>query len=197
MVNQGIRYGQQGKYNDSLNSCTTLIKQFKDSSNEEIQIRVAKAMGNQSATYGLKKDFFTALKSNSTLLETFHSSDNSEIRNIIADSKASIAELALLYEAPEQVLKRVAEAEKNSEDPQNLAVMQFIRFLLDDKSIEEVFIALNAIPTEMKLKWGFEEIKHYLANFEGQKLQQIQAVVRFFEQHKDIEKLRIELGLKS
>ncbi|ATG79134.1 tetratricopeptide repeat protein [Pseudoalteromonas sp. 1_2015MBL_MicDiv] len=197
MLNQGVTYGKQERFEDALNSYASLIEQFKGSLNEEIQIPVASAMFNQSAVYGLKKDFPTALKPHSMLLETFHSSENSEIRNIIADSKASIAELALLYEAPEQVLNRVAEAEKNSEDPQNLAVMQFIRFLLNDKTIEEVFAALTAIPAEMELEWGFREIKDYLANFEGEKLHQIQAVVSFFEQHKDIEKLRIELGLKS
>ncbi|CAM3016034.1 hypothetical protein [Pseudoalteromonas distincta] len=197
MLNQGVAYRKQEKLKDALNSNTSLIEQFKGSLNEEIQIPVASAMFNQSAVYGLKKDFPTALKPHSMLLETFHSSENSEIRNIIAASKANIAELALLYEAAEQVLKRVTEAEKNSEDPQNLAVMQLIRFLLNDKTIEEVFAALAAMPAEMKLTCGFREIKHYLANFEGEKLQQIQAVVSFFEQHKDIEKLRIELGLKS
>ncbi|MFP3617265.1 hypothetical protein SB778_45275, partial [Paraburkholderia sp. SIMBA_050] len=79
-------YGQQDKLEDALSSFKTLIEQFKDSSNEEIQ------------------------------------------KNI-ASSRANIAEQALLYETPEQVLSRVAEAEKYSEDPQLLAVMQFIRFL--------------------------------------------------------------------
>ncbi|MCK8122661.1 hypothetical protein MTF67_14875, partial [Pseudoalteromonas sp. 2CM32C] len=45
MINQGITYGQQSKFDDALNSFITLIEQFKDSSNEEIQIQVAKAMG--------------------------------------------------------------------------------------------------------------------------------------------------------
>ncbi|TMP57105.1 hypothetical protein CWB77_17275, partial [Pseudoalteromonas sp. S1610] len=166
--------------------------------NEEVQIQVAEAMCSQSAVYGLNKDFLTALKSHSMLLEAFHNSENSEIKKIIANSKANIAEQALLYETPEQVLIRVAEAEKYSENPQLLAVMQFIRFLLDDKSIEEVFTALTKIPTEMELKWAFREINDYLTdNFEGIKQQQIQAVVQYFEQHKDIEQLRVELGIKG
>ena len=37
--------------------------------------------------------------------------------------------------------------------------MQFIRFLLDDKTIEEVFTALTKIPTEMDLTWNFSETK--------------------------------------
>jgi len=197
MFNQGIIYDKQEKFEDALNSYASLIEQFKSSSNEEIQIWVAEAMCNHSAVYGLKKDFSTALKSHSMLLETFHNSENSEIKKIIANSKANIAELALLYEASEQVLTRVTEVEELITNQQVLAVMQFIRFLLNDKTIEEVFAALAAIPAEMKLKWSFREIKDYLANFEGQKLQQVQAIVRFFEQHKDIEKLRIELGLKS
>ncbi|MCK8128292.1 tetratricopeptide repeat protein [Pseudoalteromonas sp. 2CM39R] len=198
MYNQGVAYGQQGKLDNELRSYATLIEQFKGSANEEVQIQVAEAMCSQSAVYGLNKDFLTALKSHSMLLEAFHNSENSEIKKIIANSKANIAEQALLYETPEQVLIRVAEAEKYSENPQLLAVMQFIRFLLDDKSIEEVFTALTKIPTEMELKWAFREINDYLTdNFEGIKQQQIQAVVQYFEQHKDIEQLRVELGIKG
>ena len=132
------------------------------------------------------------------LLKQFNSSENNEIKEVIADLHTNIAEQALIYETPEQVLTRVAEAEKYSENPENLAVMQFIRFLLDDKTIEEVFTALNSIPTEMKLAWNFSEIKDYLTdNFEGIKQQQIQAVVQYFEQHKDIEQLGVELGIKG
>ncbi|TMP14828.1 hypothetical protein CWC02_17480, partial [Pseudoalteromonas sp. S2721] len=125
-------------------------------------------------------------------------SSNEEVQKIITNSRANIAELALLYEMPEQVLNRVVEAEKHSDNPENLAVMQFIRFLLDDKTIEEVFTALTRIPTDVKLAWNFSEIKDYLTdNFEGKKQQQIQAVVQYFEQHKDIEQLRVELGIVS
>ena len=198
MYNQGVTYGKQGKSDDALNSYATLIEQFKDSSNEEIQIPVAKAMCSQSAVYCRKKDFPSALKSHSMLLKQFNSSENNEIKEVIADLHTNIAEQALIYETPEQVLTRVAEAEKYSENPENLAVMQFIRFLLDDKTIEEVFTALNSIPTEMKLAWNFSEIKDYLTdNFEGIKQQQIQAVVQYFEQHKDIEQLGVELGIKG
>ncbi|WP_226894561.1 tetratricopeptide repeat protein [Pseudoalteromonas aliena] len=197
-MNQSVTYVRLGRSDDELNSYAALIEQFKDSSNEEIQIEVARAMYNQGITYGQQGKFDDALNSFITLIEHFKGSSNEEFQKTIANSRVNIAEQALLDETPEQVLTLVAEVEKYSENPQHLAVMQFIRFLLDDKSIEEVFIALNAIPTEMKLTWGFREIKDYLTdNFEGEKLQQIQAVVSFFEQHKDIEKLRIELGLKS
>ena len=198
MFNQGATYGKQENFKDALNSYASLIEQFKGSANEEIQIRVAKAMCGQSAVYCQKKDFPSALKSHSILFKQFRSSENNEIKEVIADLQTNIAEQALIYETPEQVLTRVAEAEKYSDNPENLAVMQFIRFLLDDKTIEEVFTALTKIPTEMKLTWNFGEIKDYLTdNFEGIKQQQIQAVVQYFEQHKDIEQLRVELGIKG
>ncbi|MFP3351395.1 tetratricopeptide repeat protein [Pseudoalteromonas sp. SIMBA_153] len=198
LVNQGITYGQQDKLEDALSSFKTLIEQFKASPNEEIQVQVAMAMYNQGVAYGQQDKLEDALSSFKTLIEQFKDSSNEEIQKNIASSRANIAEQALLYETPEQVLSRVAEAEKYSEDPQLLAVMQFIRFLLDDKSIEEVFTALTKIPTEMNLTWNFGEIKDYLTdNFEGIKQQQIQAVVQYFEQHKDIEQLRVELGIKG
>ena len=155
-------------------------------------------MGNQGVTYGQQSKFDDALNSFITLIEQFKGSSNEEIQKTIANSRANIAEQALVYETPEQVLTRVAEAEKYSENPQLLAVMQFIRFLLDDKTIEEVFTALTKIPTEMDLTWNFSEIKDYLTdNFEDIKQQQIQAVVQYFEQHKDIEQLGGELGIKG
>ncbi len=198
MFNQGNTYVQQEKYEDALSSYASLVEQYKYSSIEDIRVEVAKAMFNQTNIYCQRKDFSTALISYSMLLETFHSSENSEVQKTIANLRANIAEQALLYETPKQVLTRVAEAEKYSDNPEILAVMQFIRFLLDDKTIEEVFTALNAIPTEMTLTWGFSEIKDYLTdNFEGIKQQQIQAVVQYFEQHKDIEQLKVELGIKG
>ena len=201
MVNQSMTYGQQGKSDDKLNSYAAVIEQFKDSSNEEIQIRVAKAMANQVVFYGRQKDFTAALNLHSQLLEQFKGSSNEEIQIQVANSRGNIAELALIYETPEQVLTRVAEAEKysdNSDNSENLAVMQFIRFLLNDKTIEEVFTALTKTPIEMDLTWNFSEIKGYLIdNFEGIKQQQVQAVVQYFEQHKDIEQLGVELGIKG
>ncbi|MDI4653945.1 MULTISPECIES: tetratricopeptide repeat protein [Pseudoalteromonas] len=198
IFNQGVAYNQQGKLDDELNSYATLIEQFKDSSNEEIQTQVAIAVFNQGATYGQQGKLEDAFSSYATLIEQFKGSSNEEVQKSIANSTANIAELALLYETPEQVLNRVVEAEKYSDNPEHLAVMQFIRFLLDDKTIEEVLTALTAIPTELKLAWSFREIKDYLTyNFEGKKQQQIQAVVQYFEQHKDIEQLRVELGIVS
>jgi len=198
MCNQGVAYNQQGKPDDELNSYATLIDQFKDSSNEEIQIQVAKAMCNQGATYGQQGKLEDAISSSATLIEQFKDSSNEGVQKTIANTRANIAELALLYETPAQVLIRVAEAEKYSDNPEHLAVMQFIRFLLDDKTIEEVFTALTAIPAEVKLAWNFSEIKGYLTDsFDGIKQQQIQAVVQYFEQHEDIEQLRVELGIVS
>ena len=197
-LNQGVTYGQQGKFEDAISSYATVIEQFKDSSNEEVQIRVANAFLNQGVTYGQQGKLEDVFSSLTTLIEQFKGSPNEEVQKIITNSRANIAELALLYETPEQILNRVVEAEKHSDNPENLAVMQFIRFLLDDKTIEEVFTALTAIPTAVKLTWNFGEIKDYLTdNFDGIKQQQIQAVVQYFEQHKDIERLRGELGIVS
>ena len=198
VLNQGVTYGQQGKFEDAISSYATVIEQFKDSSNEEVQIRVANAFLNQGVTYGQQGKLEDVFSSLTTLIEQFKGSPNEEVQKIITNSRANIAELALLYETPEQILNRVVEAEKHSDNPENLAVMQFIRFLLDDKTIEEVFTALTAIPTAVKLTWNFGEIKDYLTdNFDGIKQQQIQAVVQYFEQHKDIERLRGELGIVS
>ncbi|MBE0364585.1 hypothetical protein PULV_a2308 [Pseudoalteromonas ulvae UL12] len=197
MVNQGVAYGLLGKPDAELNSYSILIEQFKDSSNEEIQIAVAKAMYNQSVVHGRQKDFSAALNTHTELLVRFKGVSNVEIEACVNNTLVYMAELALLFETPEQVLVRIAEVENMSEDSQVFAVMQFIRFLLGDNTIDDVLTAIAAIPKEMELTWQFDEIKDYLAaNFTGEKQQQIQAVVAFFEQHKDIETLRNALGIQ-
>ena len=109
------------------------------------------------------------------------------------DARACMVELAILFETPEQVLARIAEVENLSEDSEVLAVMQFIRFLLGDNTINDVVTAIVAIPKETELTWKFAEITEYLTNFTGEKHQHIKAVVAFFEQHKDITQLKAEL----
>ncbi|TMP55695.1 hypothetical protein CWB77_18045, partial [Pseudoalteromonas sp. S1610] len=80
MINQGISYGHQGKPDDELISYESLIDQFKDSSNEEIQIQVAKAMINQGITYGQQGKLDNELRSYATLIEQFKSSANEEVQ---------------------------------------------------------------------------------------------------------------------
>jgi len=198
MLNQGITYGQQDNLTGALNSYSMLIEQFKESDNEEIQVEVARAMLSQGTTYGRQENFPAALQSHQELITLFKDTDREELKNILNDSLVNIAEIALLHETSEQVLHRVMEAEAASDNPQHAAIMQFIRFLLADRTIKEVFNALVKIPKEIKLSWQFSEIQDYLnTNFDCEKQQQIQAVVAFFEEHKDIEKLRDELGLRS
>ena len=117
MFNQSVTYGQQGKPGDELKSNVALIEQFKGSSNEEIQIEVARAMCNQGITYSQQGKLDDALNSFAILIEQFKGSSNEEIQKTIANSKANIAEQALLYETPVQVLTRVAEAEKILKKP--------------------------------------------------------------------------------
>ncbi|MEH6555149.1 tetratricopeptide repeat protein [Pseudoalteromonas tetraodonis] len=191
----GLSAFEKSEYDEALKAWAKVLQLLDQKEEPELY---AVTLMNQGITYGQQDKLEDALSSFKTLIEQFKGSSNEEIQKTIANSRANIAEQALVYETPEQVLIYVAEVEKYSDNPQYLAVMQFIRFLLDDKTIEEVFTALTKIPTEMKLTWSFREIKDYLTdNFEGIKQQQIQAVVQYFEQHTDIEQLGVELGIKG
>ncbi|MFO6425269.1 tetratricopeptide repeat protein [Motilimonas sp. KMU-193] len=196
MFNQGVTYGQQGDPEAELNSYSAVITQFKDAQNEEVQVKVAMSMVNQGGTYGQQGDLEAALSSFSAVIAKFKDSQNEEIMVQVSSALANSAELAMLVETPKQVLARVAEAEAYTSDPQHFAVMQFLRFLLADKSIDDVLNAIAAIPKETELTWQFAEIKNYLdTDFTGEKQQQVQALVDFFEQHNDLEQLRLQLEL--
>ena len=84
MVNQGVTYGRLGRPDDELNSYSTLIKQFKGSSNEDIRTQMAMAMFNQGNTYVKQGKLEDALNSYTTLIEEYKDSANEEIQIQVA-----------------------------------------------------------------------------------------------------------------
>ncbi|MFD2177568.1 hypothetical protein [Veronia pacifica] len=173
------------------------IAKFADNHNPEIQVQVAKAMYNTAITLPTPE---LQIATYDDVISTFADNDNTEIQRLVTGSLAGKAEISILIEPPEQALNSIRKVEETTSSDGNLeflAVMKFLRFVLDNCTIQDAFGAIASIPSHKDISWQFSELADYFKdNFEGEKLGQINTVVDFFEDHKDIHKLADDLNLQ-
>jgi hypothetical protein len=116
----------------------------------------------------------------------FKDSDSDLVKKKMVLALANCAEVALFVETPTQILGRIKQVEEQTDDEQNLILMKLLRLLLADIEFSQMQEAIQTLSSDIELTWGFSEIKDYINdNFDGLKRQQIDAVIDFFENHKD------------
>jgi tetratricopeptide (TPR) repeat protein len=195
MFNKGGIFVGFEKLEQAIEIYDALINLFKGTDKSVTQEVVAKSMLSKGGVLGQLKKQEQAIKIYDVLVNQFQNIDDCEIQKQVINALANAAELSLLFEAPEKVLNRIIQCEGRTKKPQILAIMKFIRFLLNDLNINDVVDSLETISNDEKLTWQFAEIKGYLdSEFSGEKHQEIQAVVSYFEQHQNLDTLKQELG---
>ncbi len=198
MRNKGNTLRHLNKPEDAIDTYKQLITKFENSDSTTILQQVATAICNKGVTLGELDKSEEAFDTYSQVVEKFKGNEDSEIKKQVSNALANSAELSLLVESPKQTLSRIEECKANTSDKHILAIMQLLLFMLDKGDIQQVFSAIKEIPSDQDLTWGFKEIKdHIEQNYSGEKLQKINAVVAFFEEHKDTDKLAAELGLEE
>ena len=189
MMNLGITYGQEKSPSEAIETYKQLIEQFTGHDNEEIQLQVAKAMMNLGVTYGQEKLLGKTISILDELIQKFEGFDSVKIQEQVKAALANLAELAIIFESPKDVISRIEKVDLNNPDEQTIIVMKLMRFLLDNVTFKDIVNSIELSPNNIELTWQFSEIKDYISdNFTGLKHQQIDSVVRFFEEHKDKEK---------
>ena len=189
MMNLGITYGQEKSPSEAIETYQQLIEQFTGHNNEEIQLQVAKTMMNLGITYGQEKLFGKVISIFDELVQNFEGHDSAEIQGQVKVALANSAELSILFDEPKDVISRIEKVDLSNPDEQTATVMKLMRFLLDNVAFKEIVNSVELLPSDIELTWTFNEIKGYINDhFTGLKRQQIDAVVRFFEEHKDKEK---------
>ena len=196
LYHKGSAFGSLNKNEEKIATFDQLISAFIDNDDIAVQRVVAQTIHNKGFLLGQMHKAREAIFTYEILLRTYANRDDPEIQQVVVAAYANLPESALSVESPAQVLNRVSQCETMTDDPQHLAAMQFVRFILDDKPVKAVLESIRQMPSNFKLTWQFAEIKPYIeANISGEKLQQCHAIIAFFEQHKDVNRLAKELGL--
>lgn len=72
------------------------------------------------------------------------------------------------------------------------AVLEMLNFLVEISSLDNVIKSIEAI-TDEKINQDFSLIRAFIASLKQPRKEQVEALVRFFEDHQDKDKLRAEL----
>ena len=190
IFNHAVIEVKLGQHEVAIKNLEAFIATYKGEGSSEVLIQIAKSILFIAATYANKGNSEIALSYFDKFIDEYENSKIQEIQNLILDALANSTEIALLVESKEKVLSRIQKVESLPMDKQTTAVIMFIRYLIDESSITDVMSSIEDIPESEEITWQFEEIRSYLDKFDGEKQKHIQAVVSYFEVHKDINKLR-------
>lgn len=194
MINKGKRLAKKDKTEEAIAVFDDLISKFENSPELELQAQVASAMSSKAIALTHLNQFKEAIDLFDGVIVRYEDRVEPEMKEIVSNAIANQVEAALLIEDASNVIKRISNCEAKIKDPQVVAVMQFLRFILDNKTVDDVLEALKAIPERTELTWSFDEIKPYIVKFKGKKLLQCQALMDFFEEHKDVRQLEATLA---
>ncbi|WP_136678826.1 tetratricopeptide repeat protein [Neptunomonas sp. XY-337] len=198
LLNLGFSYSSSSppQTDKAIAACKQLIERFETSTYEDIQAVVAAALVNLGVAYSQKSPAQAgeAIATYKRLIDQFKSSSNEEIQNIVVSALCSKAEISLLIGDLEQTHSFINEAlDALQKGKPQYPVMQLLLFIINKAPITAVISAIKNVDFYGGLFWSFDEIRYYLSRFEGEKKQQINAFVDFFENHQDVDKLEQEL----
>lgn len=193
-LNKGVSLRQLGQPKDALETYESLIPILEGSTIFNAQELKARAILGLGACLTQLNQPNKSILIHDELIAALGGSTDLLLQELVVEALANQAEAALLVGSKSEILQRITACEDKTNDPQIVSVMQLLRFIIDDKSINAVLETLKAMSREIEVNWSFNEIKSYLEqNLTGKKLLQCKAVIAFFEDHKDIQKLESEL----
>lgn len=172
-----------------------LFNRFGDRDELVIQKQVIKALYNKGIELTKVNCHEEAIVAYDELIT--HSFAHPEIgtEKLVNSVWANVAEAALVCESTDKVLMRAQLAdEKNEANPQNLLVMKFVRFLVNDVSLDDVLSEIKKLPVNTEFTWSFDAIRGYLQELPTYRKPRALAIANYIEHHHDFETLKKQLA---
>lgn len=132
-----------------------------------------------------------AVKLFDEIIARFGKSGSSSLKAKVNSALTNAALVSLLCEEFETTKIRIQQAEKvNPESSFNFVVMTFMRFLIDDATVEKFVENADKLAPDTKFDRSFATLKNFIKRLPQVKQIQANAAVDFFETHHDINKLK-------
>jgi len=121
----------------------------------------------------------------------FGKSGSPSLKESVNKALTNAALVSLLCEDIKTTQVRIQQAEKvNQEGSLNFVVMSFVRFLIDDATVEKFIEDAGKLAADTKFDRSFANLKNVIKRLPLVKQIQANAAVDFFETHHDINKLK-------
>ncbi|MFT6925159.1 MAG: hypothetical protein ACJAZP_000739 [Psychromonas sp.] len=132
-----------------------------------------------------------AIKLFDKIIGRFDKSSSSFLKEKVKDALTYAAQVSLLCEEIESTKDRIQQAEKaNLKSSLNFTVLTFVRFLIDEATVETFIDNAEQLSADTKFDRSFTTLKNFIKRLPQVKQIQANAVVDFFETHHDINKLK-------
>jgi len=196
LVNKGVTLGQLERP-EEIKVYDEVIERFKGRGELALEVEVARALYNKALGLGKKGYIKDALVVCEEFDQRFKDRKEPQLLKIHVDLHLNKAEGIYLTQdkaAAKKAIEYAISIIPEGQDYQGHAVMEILKLMIDESSISKVFSRIESITTE-EIAWSFKELKPAIEKLESPKKEQVEAITRFFEEHKDKIKLREELGL--
>lgn len=204
LYNSALIFKKLQKSEEEIKLYIDIVKRFGDHKEPEIQILVIKALLYKGITLGktgTAKDLEEAFQTFDNIIYRFSDNYDLDILKQVASTLTHKVELVIAHKDKSEAKISIANAVdfltktfSNDKFLIDKAVIEFFNFLMEDVQINNVLEAINKIPNTESLVWEFTMIYSVIEQLNPPRREQAKEIVRFFEEHKDKEKLKIELA---
>lgn len=183
------------RLDEAIKVYSILFDTFSASEDTEVQRIVARGLFNRGVAFGEGRSFEEGILSYRLLVDLFKESDDSEIQSLVSKALANKAEYALVYQNRDMASKSIIEALSfiKNEEKELLSIIEMLSFIIGNSSLDQVIFKIAEIPNGIKLGWKSKDLRPVISELKYPKKEQVEALARFFDEHKDKNKLKEEL----
>ena len=194
-LNKGLVLIQLNRLEAAISEFNEFDQRYKSRKELVIEGLCTKALINKGIALGRLKLMEEAIEAFNELSKRFKNRNESILNHALITALSNKAEFVLISQNKKAAKLAIQEALSliSDDHKQERAVMELLSFIIDESTIETVFTFIENIPDEEELAWSFKELIEKVESLETPKKEQLEAIARFFEEHKDKAKLREEL----
>lgn len=173
-----------------------LDERYKGKTELVLEVQVANALNNKANILGNIGSLKTAIEVCEELDQRFKGREEPELIGQRINVCVNKAEWVLITQdksAAKAAIEYALSIMPDDEGSERRAALEMLRVIIGESSVSEVFCYIKNIHQAERLKWGFSELKPIIAELSSPTKEQVEAIVRFFEKHKDKAKLKEEL----
>lgn len=193
-VNMEIRQAFIEENENNVRAYENEVNRFNESDDIATQEQLTKALVSKGGTLVRLNRLEEAIAVYDVLLDRFKDSEDATIQEWVVSAVCNKAELVLITQAKDQAIKAIQNAITLIKEGRKVerAVMEMLSFMIEESTLKSVLVCIDAIMDE-DINQVFDPIREVIDTLEPPRKEQVQACARFFEDHKDKDKLKEEL----
>jgi tetratricopeptide (TPR) repeat protein len=196
IYHQGSLYKTLKEFEMAIDCYQKLVKRNDDSEDEGIKISMASVINDLGFAHGQMNEPEKAIACYQKNIDRYKNERSPDFKISVEISLFNIAESFVIIKSRDEALDRVKKAQAVTQEGEfRYSIACFFLFMLADSDIETCLDSIRKLNDDTEFDWSFNEIREYVEKQDCSiKLNQLRAMINFFENHNDIATLEDELS---